>query len=551
MVSQTAWSNSTHPNSGAINNFYGPFGNGYVPLFAVVAADYKVVYCDNDVGPLTSKINDGLGTFDLVISNGFNDFELVGDEMTFDLSDHFNSQSGLPINYSATSSNTDVLNVSISGTTLTLSRASVTADGVSEVSVTATAGDQVRTATFDVGVFVPAPVAGFGNCIDVQNEGYLEGSIDGELNTIEVFSFEGWIKITEGNLNQAVISKSSGDTSGWYLDIMPNGGLKFYVKAGTGNRKVFSVGTINVGEWNHIACMYDGLKLTLMINGVVDNTKEYTTYTAVTNVTSVPLLLGKDGQYGFVGMLDDFSIWNRALTEAEAAGLMNRVIMTNEDGLIASWSFDVKFGNEATDLNSNYNLSLKSLSNSSWITSTVSPKFTVSNGVHTAQLPYNQIESGYQFMVETQPTNGSVSIEASTGIFTYNATPETSGEDTFTYKIYDGSMFYSNIVTVTLDVLPFVGVNENLVSESKIIGNYPNPFNPETTISYSINELANVSIAVYNSNGEFVTMYNVGEKASGTHNFVLNAGFLTSGIYWYSLSVNGVNVDTSKMILIK
>lgn len=84
----------------------------------------------------------------------------------------------------------------------------------------------------------------------------------------------------------------------------------------------------------------------------------------------------------------------------------------------------------------------------------------------------------------------------------------------------------------------------------ELFQNYPNPFNPSTKINYSVKERGFVSLKVYNILGvEIATLVN-GYKPAGTYEAFLNAAKLSSGVYIYSLSVNGFR-QTRKMILEK
>ncbi len=84
--------------------------------------------------------------------------------------------------------------------------------------------------------------------------------------------------------------------------------------------------------------------------------------------------------------------------------------------------------------------------------------------------------------------------------------------------------------------------------------NYPNPFNPTTTIEYSVPETGNVSIDVYNILGQRVKTLVNSEHSKGTHTIqwdgkdVNNA--LSSGIYFYKVSQNGKSV-TKKIVMMK
>ena len=96
-------------------------------------------------------------------------------------------------------------------------------------------------------------------------------------------------------------------------------------------------------------------------------------------------------------------------------------------------------------------------------------------------------------------------------------------------------------------------VKENSVAEDNLgfsTSSYPNPFNPTTTISYTIPKDGRVEIKVYDALGrEVATLVNE-VKPAGKYNVVFNAANLASGVYFYRLTVNDLAV-TKKIILMK
>ena len=104
----------------------------------------------------------------------------------------------------------------------------------------------------------------------------------------------------------------------------------------------------------------------------------------------------------------------------------------------------------------------------------------------------------------------------------------------------------------------FVGIREKLETypASVIIKpNYPNPFNPETNISFFLKEATDVSIEVYDLRGRLVKSLSDGEREAGLHSVVWNGveqnGWpLPSGIYFYSISTDQ-KTFTKKMVLSK
>tara|TARA_Y100001970_G_scaffold231641_1_gene288011 strand:+ start:1434 stop:3026 length:1593 start_codon:yes stop_codon:yes gene_type:complete len=95
-------------------------------------------------------------------------------------------------------------------------------------------------------------------------------------------------------------------------------------------------------------------------------------------------------------------------------------------------------------------------------------------------------------------------------------------------------------------------LDNNLIIQDtyKINSVYPNPFNPTTTIMYQIPEFSNISIDVYNMNGQMIQNLHSGFKNPGEYSIIWNASNVTSGIYLIKL-VSGSFIETQKVILIK
>ncbi len=87
-------------------------------------------------------------------------------------------------------------------------------------------------------------------------------------------------------------------------------------------------------------------------------------------------------------------------------------------------------------------------------------------------------------------------------------------------------------------------------TEFKLYPNYPNPFNPTTSIEYSIPSESFVQLKVYNAIGKEVATLVNEEQAAGDYRVDFNAVELPSGIYFYKLQ-NSNFTQTRKMILLK
>lgn len=82
--------------------------------------------------------------------------------------------------------------------------------------------------------------------------------------------------------------------------------------------------------------------------------------------------------------------------------------------------------------------------------------------------------------------------------------------------------------------------------------NYPNPFNPLTKIKFSITDNSKVSLVVYDVTGKEVSkLINENSLSRGNYECTFSGKDLSSGVYFYTLYVNGTRVTTNKMVLLK
>jgi hypothetical protein len=104
----------------------------------------------------------------------------------------------------------------------------------------------------------------------------------------------------------------------------------------------------------------------------------------------------------------------------------------------------------------------------------------------------------------------------------------------------DGSYEYSNLVEVIM----------NAPSVYALAQNFPNPFNPSTTIEFTIPEESRVSLIIYNALGQEVTTLNEGILAQGNHSVLFDASSLSSGNYIFVLTGNSI-ANNSEFRIVK
>ena len=87
--------------------------------------------------------------------------------------------------------------------------------------------------------------------------------------------------------------------------------------------------------------------------------------------------------------------------------------------------------------------------------------------------------------------------------------------------------------------------------QSRLFNNYPNPFNPITYINYELQSENSVNISVFNTSGQQVWQSGTKQQQPGMHKIMFDGSKMNSGIYIYRLNIDGKEVDSRKMMLIK
>ncbi len=125
----------------------------------------------------------------------------------------------------------------------------------------------------------------------------------------------------------------------------------------------------------------------------------------------------------------------------------------------------------------------------------------------------------------------------------------------------DSSEFYGIAPDMgCFEYSPLLGINnliDELPNESKLYRNYPNPFNPTTTIKYSLtnklvdhNAALNITLKIFDITGREITTLIKQEQPPGNYTVEFDAENLPSGIYFYQLKT-GDFLQTKKMMLLR
>lgn len=98
---------------------------------------------------------------------------------------------------------------------------------------------------------------------------------------------------------------------------------------------------------------------------------------------------------------------------------------------------------------------------------------------------------------------------------------------------------------------PLVGVEDNLIPTTYSLNqNYPNPFNPSTRINFKVPESGFAKLTIFDPLGRELAVLVNEQINPGTYSVIWDASAFSSGIYFYSLTINEIKL-IKKMMLLK
>jgi len=132
-------------------------------------------------------------------------------------------------------------------------------------------------------------------------------------------------------------------------------------------------------------------------------------------------------------------------------------------------------------------------------------------------------------------------------LYTYEDT-RIEADQTYFYKLEmvdtDGAREMSESLLIK------VGEKDLLPSDFTLYNNYPNPFNPITTIKFDLPETSELELSVFNIKGQLIENLVSGTKQPGKYTVEWNAMNYPSGVYFYKMQA-GDFVDVKKLVLMK
>lgn len=109
---------------------------------------------------------------------------------------------------------------------------------------------------------------------------------------------------------------------------------------------------------------------------------------------------------------------------------------------------------------------------------------------------------------------------------------------------------------INLNTIGIVKIGSEVPEKFSLHQNFPNPFNPVTKIRFDLNQINNfanvpVKLSIYDLNGREVKVLLNKNLQPGSFEIEFDGSNLSSGVYCYSLAVDGIILDTKKMLMLK
>jgi hypothetical protein len=377
------------------------------------------------------------------------------------------------------------------------------------------------------------------------------------LHPNAAFSLSFWIKTVD--VGGIVFSTWNGREQNAYpleVQIDKRGDLVFYRGQQGFHQSLFTPRPIADGQWHHIALVNQpNAKAYLALDGVfVDSLSNTNVPNTFSNRAS--LSIGnrlENPVQGFQGWLQEIQFWSRARSENAIRSTMRQPIVGSNDAM-TRLNFDQQ---PAADLVASWPNEVKRLPSDLMLRYPIQD-FNVTPRRNNVNIVWRvQGEDTRQFIIERsltgqdfEPVGTLNGLEGNSSdmwrSYSFNDTSLSNGVEVLYYRIRqifaDHTERYSGMIKVGL------GDAEPAVAE--LIGNSPNPFNPQTRISYQLQKPQYVEISVWNLTGNQIVMLVHEELGAGIHYIDFNASDLPSGIYLVRMQT-ALNTQTLKITLEK
>lgn len=176
----------------------------------------------------------------------------------------------------------------------------------------------------------------------------------------------------------------------------------------------------------------------------------------------------------------------------------------------------------------------------------------------TPQLQWNTVSGAANYRLQLSTDSNFVTMLINDSTLSTNSYSVLSGVLQNNMRYYwrvqakngNGSGLYSGTWNFNTSLTGISQINTEISGEFRLYNNYPNPFNPSTTIKFDLPKNAFTMLIVYDAAGREVKTLVNENLSAGTYSYSFNAEGLSSGIYFYRIEA-GEFSNIKKMILVK
>ncbi len=421
-----------------------------------------------------------------------------------------------------------------------------------------------------------------GNCLDFDGNDDYAVSIS--IGSISDKTLSAWVKLDDINQDGSgliTIQTGNSETGSDNFDSITYNETASGFGWGFGShawqRTSWSgIKETSTEEWVHISATYSDYSFKMYRNGELILTNTY--YQAYDFPADAKVFIGVRcwSGYGFLnGQIDEVRVWDHVRTQSQIQDNMNNSLIGNESGLIAYYKLDEVSGQIAEDNTINsFDLTLGSTSGNDtndpiWITSDAPLPVTLSSFTasfsegssllswttqsESNNLGWNIYRSEIADPEDAFQVNSMLIPGAGTSTqpteYIFNDVYEVTANTEYWYWLESASFsgeteFYGPVeltITIEENQLPEFPLN------TVLHGNYPNPFNPSTTISFDIRENDSGELSIFNIKGQLIEKQ---KFKAGSYRINWDGSKYSSGFYFYNLKTD-IYYRTGKMISMK
>ncbi|MEA2095553.1 MAG: LamG-like jellyroll fold domain-containing protein [Candidatus Cloacimonadota bacterium] len=392
--------------------------------------------------------------------------------------------------------------------------------------------------------------------------------------TYSALTFECWIKVDAFKTAPPYITTIMGTEETGHTALLrigdtavPNDIMQLNLRFGSGAYNMTANTSLQEGIWYHVAAVYDGSTMKIFINGNEDASVTAAYGEIVSNRN---FYLGRSYNLGrcLDGKMDEVRVWSVARTETEISENMYNELIGTEPGLVAYYKLNTGSGQTALDTSGSNNGILGSttgidVNDPTWFLSD-SPLPVTLTDFSTAVIMNEFVQISWTTQTEASINTWNLyrETENSTEYILIYSQAGTNTTQPYTYIFEDHEVAENVVYYYYLESTEYDGTSNMWGPISAILegssipefpetsileSNYPNPFNPSTTIKCDIREGEEGILTIYNLRGHEIEKQIL---SAGEHILEWDGSVYGSGVYLYKLETNSYT-QTKKMIMLK